>query len=127
MAGRRHVIAIVEDDPDLRQALARLLSISGFDTEVFLSGADFLKSAVTSKAACIVAQMKLRDGSRSHFARELEAARVQIPVLFINDQTFRNQRVGLPSALRNLTPLDRFLAAIDMAIQSQSGADSSDG
>ena len=123
MARRRHIIAVVEDDPGLRKALARLLTISGFDTAVFASGVEFLKSASANTAACIVAQMQLRDGSSAGLPREFEAAGVKVPILFINDQTFRKQRAGLSTVSREPAPLDRFLAAIDMAIQSRSDAD----
>ena len=47
---RQSVIAVVDDDPDVRQAIATLLSAFNFSTQQFASAEEFLDAAKTSSA-----------------------------------------------------------------------------
>ena len=54
---RTKLIAVVDDDELLRDALRRLLKRSGFDVTSFGSAEDFLKSDQLSKITCLIADI----------------------------------------------------------------------
>ena len=83
MAIRRNVIAVVDDDPDMREALAELLSAYGYLTEEFASAEEFLIAATTSKAARLVVDIQLGDISGVELVRQLYATGFKFPVIFV--------------------------------------------
>jgi two-component system response regulator FixJ len=51
---RQHVVAIVEDDPGVREALRFLLETAGYAVETYESGVHFLAEARPARLACLV-------------------------------------------------------------------------
>ena len=47
-------VLVIDDDPDLRASLGRLLRSLGLDTLLFASISDFLKSDPPNGPACLV-------------------------------------------------------------------------
>ena len=94
-------IALVDDDALLRDALARLLEMSGMAVEQYHSGADFLSAAPTSQADCVVLDVQLGDISGIAVAQELRASRPEFPIVFITgsmDPVFERQADEIDSA-----------------------------
>jgi two-component system response regulator FixJ len=94
-------IALVDDDALLRDALARLLEMSGMAVEKYHSGADFLSAAPTSRADCVVLDVRLRDISGIAVAQELRASQPEFPIVFITasmDPVFERQADQIHSA-----------------------------
>ena len=48
------LLALVDDDEDVRVALTRLVASAGFDVESFTSGAEFLHSIDDHEPDCVV-------------------------------------------------------------------------
>jgi FixJ family two-component response regulator len=84
MAVREHLIAVVDDDPGVRKALARLLSVFGYRVERFASAREFLRVAATSKAECLIVDIQLGDVSGLTLARQLAAAGFEFPIIFMS-------------------------------------------
>jgi FixJ family two-component response regulator len=80
---RRKIIAVVDDDPGVRKATAKLLSAFGFDTETFGSAIEFFNAAATSKAVCLVVDIQLRGASGLDLARQLAADGFRHPIIFM--------------------------------------------
>ena len=60
--GRRkmlNVVAIVDDDPVVLDAVDQMLRSVGYDTELFTSGEAYLANVGTSAAACLVSDLNL--------------------------------------------------------------------
>jgi FixJ family two-component response regulator len=76
-------VLIVDDDPDLRDSLGRLLRSVGLDAELFASVPDFLKSSRPAGPACLVLDVRLPGKSGLDFQRELATADIQLPIIFI--------------------------------------------
>jgi FixJ family two-component response regulator len=99
MAGQRKpIIAIVDDDPGLRKALARLLSVLGYGVEAYASGADFLNALARTEAACLVLDISLRDTTGLALARQLAEAGFHVPTIFMTayeDPWLRQQCMDL--------------------------------
>ncbi len=51
------LIAVVEDDPFVRESLGRLLKSLGYNAAVFSSAADFLGSPSSGESACLIADI----------------------------------------------------------------------
>jgi FixJ family two-component response regulator len=123
MTIRQHTIAVVDDDPALRKALARLLTEHGYRVELFASGWDFLSAAATSEATCVVIDVHLGDASGLDLARQLSAFGLRLPTIFISgsdDESVRTQCVHLGCIAYLQKPFsdDRLIHAISMAIGS---------
>jgi FixJ family two-component response regulator len=80
---RRKVIAIVDDDPGVRTAAARLLSAFGFGTETYGSAQEFLNAAATSEAVCLVIDIQLGGASGLDLARQLAVDGCKHAIIFM--------------------------------------------
>jgi FixJ family two-component response regulator len=53
------LLAVVDDDADVRIALQRLVSSAGFAVETFASGAEFLQSIEDHEPDCLVLDLHM--------------------------------------------------------------------
>src|SRR5438477_1347298 len=83
MADAKHTVLVVDDDPDLRASVGRLLRSLDLDTQLFGSIADFLKSDPPDGPTCLVLDVRLPGQSGLDFQRELAAANREFPIIFI--------------------------------------------
>src|ERR1043166_1408400 len=79
-----HTVAVVDDDPSVRKALARLLSAVGHRPVLFASAAEFLSTAATNKAACVLIDINLGAMSGLDLGRELSLAGFHFPIIFMS-------------------------------------------
>src|ERR1700745_1363932 len=71
-------VLVVDDDPSLRQALARLFRSVGLTVEVFGSTRELLQHTLPDSAACLVLDVRLPGVSGLDFQLELAKSGVQI-------------------------------------------------
>jgi FixJ family two-component response regulator len=76
-------VLIVDDDPDIRESLQCLLRTVSLDSRAFTSPSHFLKSELLSRPTCLVLDVRLPGRSGLDFQRELTAANVNVPIIFI--------------------------------------------
>lgn len=76
-------VLVVDDDPDLRDSLGCLLRSAGLTTQLFESIPDFLHSKRPEGSACLVLDVRLPGASGLDFQRELAAANIKLPIIFI--------------------------------------------
>src|SRR6516225_3112221 len=76
-------VLIVDDDPEFRDSVARLLRTVGLDTQQFSSVADFFKAVLSDAPTCLVLDVRLPGLSGLELQRELSAANRQLPIVFI--------------------------------------------
>src|SRR6202790_2117811 len=76
-------VLVVDDDPDLRASVGRLLRSVGIDAQLFASIPDFLKSDPPDGPACLVLDVRLPGQSGLDLQRELAAAKRELPIIFI--------------------------------------------
>jgi FixJ family two-component response regulator len=76
-------IFIVDDDPDIRDSLASLLRSVGLQAEAFGAIPEFLASKRPEGPTCLVLDVRLPGRSGLDFQRELLAANIHIPIIFI--------------------------------------------
>jgi FixJ family two-component response regulator len=76
-------VLIVDDDPEFRDSVARLLRTVGLVTQQFSSVSDFLKAEPSNGPSCLVLDVRLPGRSGLELQRELAAANRQLPIIFI--------------------------------------------
>jgi FixJ family two-component response regulator len=83
MSDANSTVLVVDDDPDLRASVGRLLRSLDIDTRLFASIPDFLKSDPPDGPACLVLDVRLPGQSGLDLQRELAAANRELPIIFI--------------------------------------------
>jgi FixJ family two-component response regulator len=83
MPESRPLILVIDDDPALRESVGRLLRSVGLDARLFASVSDFLQSDRPNGPTCLVLDIRLPGQSGLDFQRELGAANIEIPIIFI--------------------------------------------
>jgi FixJ family two-component response regulator len=83
VADANSTVLVVDDDPDLRASVGRLLRSLGFDTQLFASIPEFLKSGPPHGPTCLVLDVRLPGQSGLDLQRELAAAHRELPIIFI--------------------------------------------
>jgi FixJ family two-component response regulator len=76
-------VLVVDDDPDLRASVGRLLRSLGINTQLFASIPDFLESNPPDGPACLILDVRLPGQSGLDLQRELAAAKRELPIIFI--------------------------------------------
>jgi FixJ family two-component response regulator len=109
MQRRLPIVAVVDDEADVRHALRRLLRSAGFEVLVYGSGNEFLRHAAGSAPDCVVLDLHMRDGSGFDVQQALAAAQLPIPVVVLtgNDTKANRARALANGASACLTkPVD---------------------
>jgi FixJ family two-component response regulator len=79
----KSTVLVIDDDPDLRASVGRLLGSVGMGAQLFGSISDFLESDPPDGPTCLVLDVRLPGQSGLDFQRELAAANKQLPIIFI--------------------------------------------
>src|SRR6202521_3702401 len=83
MPDANSTVLVIDDDPDLRVSVGRLLGALGLDAQLFASISDFLKSDPPDGPTCLVLDVRLPGQSGLDLQRELAAANRELPIIFI--------------------------------------------
>ena len=76
-------IIVVDDDPGIRESLHGLLRSVGLQVKALASVPEFLKEGRPEGPACLVLDVRLPGRSGLDFQRDLLAANVHLPIIFI--------------------------------------------
>jgi FixJ family two-component response regulator len=88
------LVAIVDDDDSMRNALDGLLKAVGFPAQAFASAEEFLKSGQQHQTSCLIADIRMPGMSGLELQAKLNAERCKIPIIFITahgDEKMRMQ------------------------------------
>jgi FixJ family two-component response regulator len=83
MPDAKPTVLVIDDDPDLRASVGRLLRSVGLEAQLFASISDFLKSDPPDGPTCLVLDVRLPGQSGLDLQRELAAANRELPIIFI--------------------------------------------
>jgi len=83
MPDAKSTVLVIDDDPALRDSIARLLRSLGLDAQLFASISEFLGSDPPDGPTCLVLDVRLPGKSGLDFQRELAAANRELPIIFI--------------------------------------------
>jgi FixJ family two-component response regulator len=76
-------VLVVDDDPNLRESVGRLLRSVGMNARLFASISDFLKSDLPDGPTCLVLDVRFPGKSGLELQRELAAADRGLPIVFV--------------------------------------------
>jgi FixJ family two-component response regulator len=76
-------VLLIDDDPEFRDSVARLLRTVGLHTREFSSVPDFLKADPPEGPTCLVLDVRMPGRSGLELQRDLAAANRQVPIIFI--------------------------------------------
>jgi len=76
-------VVVIDDDQEFRESLGRLLRAAGLDPRLFGSIAEFVGSDPPDGPTCLVLDVRLPGQSGLDFQRDLAAASVTLPIVFI--------------------------------------------
>ena len=77
-------VLVIDDDPEFRESVARLLEAVGLQTRQFSSVPDFLKADPPQGPTCLVLDVRMPGRSGLDLQRDLAAANRQVPIIFIS-------------------------------------------
>jgi FixJ family two-component response regulator len=77
------IVFIVDDDRDLRDSLRRLLTSVGLVAQVFDTAQAFLTATRADAPSCLVLDVRLPGLSGLDLQRELAAADISLPIIFL--------------------------------------------
>jgi len=125
MEGDALLLAVVDNDADVRVALSRLVSSAGFEVETFASGAEFLHSIEDHEPDCLVLDLHMPEMSGFDVQEALAIARVAVPVVVITghdtpESRRRALRLGAKAYLCKPVNDEALLAAIGAAVVGMS-------
>jgi len=83
MSDPNKIVAVIDDDPEIRAAMATIISASGYRVETFDSAETFLTCVSTCKAICLLVDIQLREISGVELAHQLAAGRFSFPIIFM--------------------------------------------
>ena len=76
-------VSIVDDDPEFRDSVERLLRSVGVHTRQFSSVSDFLNADPSDGPTCLVLDIRMPGGSGLELQRDLAAANRHAPIIFM--------------------------------------------
>ena len=76
-------VLIIDDDPEFRDSVGRLLRTVGLHTREFSCVSDFLKADPWDGPTCLLLDVRMPGRSGLELQRELAAANRQLPIIFI--------------------------------------------
>jgi FixJ family two-component response regulator len=83
MTDSKSRIVVIDDDPAFRESVGRLLRSMGLHAQLFASVAEFLDSGPADCATCLVLDVRLPGQCGLDFQRELAAASIKLPIVFM--------------------------------------------
>ncbi len=77
------IIAIVDDDPSVREGLQSLIRSAGLQVETFASAQEFLARPRADVPSCLVLDLQLPDLSGLDLQKRLAEVELEIPIIFL--------------------------------------------
>jgi FixJ family two-component response regulator len=115
------IIAIVDDDEPLREALGSVMKAAGFATNTFATAEEFLESATQRETACLILDVRLPGMSGLELQKRLSDADSLVPIIFVTahgDASLRDlvMRSGAAGFLNKPVRSDALLREIHAAL-----------
>lgn len=112
---------VVDDDDGIRHALARGLTLEGFQVECWASADEFLAQHDASRPGCLVTDVRMPGTDGMELQRLLAERDISIPTVFLSGHgsiamSVQAMRAGAVSFLQKPVRLDAVIAAVREAL-----------
>jgi FixJ family two-component response regulator len=123
MEQARGTVAVVDDDSRIRESVESLLDSAGYHTVVFRSAEEFLESATTADAICLITDVRMPGMNGLELHRRIKSDRPKLCVIFISahyDEEVRQRALeqGATSFLYKPFDAGDLLQAIQSALSA---------
>ena len=114
------IVAVVDDDPGMRDALVRLLASYGFQPAAYESAEAFWECDDGRNASCVVLDINMRGMSGIELRHRLRKRDARLPVIFMTADDHESTRIAAKAAgcvayLRKPFSAEKLIAAIKKA------------
>lgn len=118
------LIAVVDDEPDVRDAFQRLLRAAGFNVETYGSGMDFLSTLPDRTPGCLVLDLQMPEMTGFDVQLDLAQMNLCIPTIVLtgNDSLEARTKALANGAFAYMTkPVEKveLLGAVNAALTSR--------
>jgi FixJ family two-component response regulator len=115
--------ALVDDEPPVRKAVARLLKSSGLQVRCFGSGPEFIDSLAGERPDCVILDIHMPGMSGFEVQAKLHAQGIRLPVVFVTafddpDLSLRLEHAEAAGFLRKPFTEEELLEALRRAVDS---------
>jgi FixJ family two-component response regulator len=115
------MIAIVDDDRPVREALERLVRTMGHDVSTFSSAEEFLKSEKLHQTACLITDVQMPGLTGIDLQDRLIAEGHHVPIIIMtghpdNNVRARAMKAGAVGFLFKPLDTDRLIGCIEKAL-----------
>lgn len=115
-------VHVVDDEPAVRAALVRQLRSLGIDASGYESAQAFLAACTFERPACLLLDVRLRDGSGFDLQDELARRQAPCPIVFMTgfgtiDMSVRAMKAGAEGFLTKPVDESQLLAAVREAME----------
>jgi FixJ family two-component response regulator len=116
------IVLVIDDDPDVREALRALLESVNLRSKSFKCAPEFFRHKLPDKVCCLIVDVRLPGLSGLEFQTELAEVQIDIPIIFITgygdiSMSVKAMRAGavefLTKPFREQDLLDAVRAALD--------------
>ena len=124
MPNSKLLIAVVDDEEQVRKALRRLLRSAGMEVDTFPSGEDFVDSLRTRLPDCVVVDLHMPGMTGARLLQHITQGRRHMPVIIVtgmDEENVRGRMLAAGAANYLLKPIDEaiLLAAIRTAVRDR--------
>jgi len=121
------LVAIVDDDPSVRQSTRRLVGSPGYRAEAFGSAEEFLDSGRTTKTGCLVLDVRMPGMDGLGLQRLLADRGLRIPIVFItarasDEEERRALRGGAIAFLRKPVDKESVIHVLDAVLEESASS-----
>jgi FixJ family two-component response regulator len=121
----RPLIAVVDDEEQVRRALRRLINSAGLEVETFTGGAEFIQSLARRKPDCVVLDLHMPGVSGFDVQCQLAQLSYHIPVVAITGRDSDESRDraaagGAAAYLRKPVDGQTLLATLTLTVWGES-------
>src|ERR1700731_602519 len=114
-------VVVIDGDTEFPDSLGRLVRSAGLQSRLFASIADFLESETPDWPTCLVLDVRLPGRSGLDFQRDLAAASVKLPIVFITGHgdipmTVQAMKAGAIEFLTKPFPDQELLDAVNVGL-----------
>src|ERR1700730_19226508 len=79
----KSIVAVVDDDPRLRESLESLIASAGLTARAFSQAEDFLRGGHLAAAGCLITDVRMPGMDGVTLQRHVRSVRPELPVIFI--------------------------------------------
>ncbi len=121
MGTEGRVIAVLDDEPEMRKALHRLLTCRGYQVEEYERGEDFLDTLGSHRLDCLLLDLQLEGLNGFEVLEAFLDRHIRLPVIVItaHDEPGTAERVlrlGAVAYLKKPVDRDNLLSSISAAL-----------